>query len=166
MNGLDFCSNHMKLYDKTVYKVTVRGPWMLSWFDISIDFFYRKFTDTILLCLFPQSWIENWTDMVYFRRHISFWKKNQWTVNKFIVTQCWNSFFHFINYNLVGTGMFLDGNLCFLINSKRGRCPLGIDQEIKHFFFWNRVSIFQLLWTSLMRNLSLPSLINVDGGWI
>lgn len=139
---------------------------MLSWFDISIDFFYRKFTDTILLCLFPQSWIENWTDMVYFRRHISFWKKNQWTVNKFIVTQCWNSFFHFINYNLVGTGMFLDGNLCFLINSKRGRCPLGIDQEIKHFFFWNRVSIFQLLWTSLMRNLSLPSLINVDGGWI
>lgn len=73
--------------------------------------------------------------MVYFRRHISFWKKNQWTVNKFIVTQCWNSFFHFINYNLVGTGMFLDGNLCFLINSKSGRCPFGIDQEIKHFFF-------------------------------
>lgn len=76
-------------------------------------------------------------------------------------------FLSFYKLQFSWTGMFLDGNLCFLINSKRGRCPFGIDQEIKHFFFfWNRVSIFQLLWTSLMRNLSLPSLINVDGGWI
>lgn len=52
MNGLDFCFNYMKLYDKIVYKVKVRGFWMLFWFDILIDFFYRKFIDIILLCFF------------------------------------------------------------------------------------------------------------------
>lgn len=52
MNGLDFCFNYMKLYDKIVYKVIVRGFWMLFWFDILIDFLYRKFIDIILLRFF------------------------------------------------------------------------------------------------------------------